>query len=175
MTLMQGHELWCNTTIKNSHTAVTTIQTKQHNWILSLLKQLCVSSLLLYCIIIHVLASMSLPYFMYFIQCALDFCKVRIKLLGLTFKGKQNIFLYQQPLSPPPSIALYCLILTFRSNYDTYCHSFSTNTIDLHIDSARIFGYCMSSLIILVVPVDLHNLCMISSECKHVMSCIWVG
>jgi hypothetical protein len=37
----------------------------------------------------------------YFIKFALDFCKVRIKLLGLTFKGKQNIFPNQQPLSSP--------------------------------------------------------------------------
>ena len=44
---------------------------------------------------------MTLPHFMYFIKCALDFCKVRSKLLGLTFKGKQNIFPNQQPLSSP--------------------------------------------------------------------------
>ena len=44
---------------------------------------------------------MPLPYFGVFIKCALDFCKVRIKLLGLTFKGKQNIFPHQQPLSSP--------------------------------------------------------------------------
>ena len=37
----------------------------------------------------------------YFIKHALDFCKVRIKLLGSTFKGKQNIFPNQQPLSSP--------------------------------------------------------------------------
>ena len=30
-----------------------------------------------------------------------EFCKVRIKLLGLTFKGKQNIFPNQQPSSSP--------------------------------------------------------------------------
>jgi hypothetical protein len=39
--------------------------------------------------------------FMYFIKHALKFCKVRIKLLGLTFKGKWNIFPNQQPLSSP--------------------------------------------------------------------------
>ena len=50
-------------------------------------------------------ASMTLPYFIYFIKHAFDFCKVRIKLLGLTFKGKQNIFPHQQPLSSP-AIAL---------------------------------------------------------------------
>ena len=52
-------------------------------------------------------ASMTLPYFMYFIKCALDFCKVRIKLLGLTFKGKQNIFPNQQPLSSAASYLHY--------------------------------------------------------------------
>ena len=48
---------------------------------------------------------MTLPHFMYFIKCALDFCKVRIKLLGLTFKGKQNITPHHQPLLSP-AIAL---------------------------------------------------------------------
>ena len=48
---------------------------------------------------------MTLPYFIYFIKHAFDFCKVRIKLLGLTFKGKQNIFPHQQP-SSSPTIAL---------------------------------------------------------------------
>ena len=48
---------------------------------------------------------MTLPHFMYFIKCALDFCKVRSKLLGLLFKGKQNIFHNQQPLLSP-AIAL---------------------------------------------------------------------
>ena len=52
-------------------------------------------------------ASMTLPYFMYFIQRALDFCKVRIKLLGLTFKGKQNIFPNQQPSSSAASYLHY--------------------------------------------------------------------
>ena len=65
------------------------------------MKQLHVSSLLLHYITICVFASMTLPYFMYFIQHALDFCKVRIKLLELTFKGKQKIFPNQQPLSIP--------------------------------------------------------------------------
>ena len=44
---------------------------------------------------------MTLPHFMYFIKCALDFCKVRIKLLGMPFKGKQNILSHHQPLSSP--------------------------------------------------------------------------
>jgi hypothetical protein len=69
------------------------------------LKQLHVSSLLVQYINIHVFASMTLLYFMYIIQHALDFCKVRIKLLGLTFKGKQNMFPHHQPLSSP-AIAL---------------------------------------------------------------------
>ena len=42
---------------------------------------------------------------MYFNNCALDFCKTRIKLIGLTFKGKQNILSHHQPLSSP-AIAL---------------------------------------------------------------------
>ena len=44
---------------------------------------------------------MTLPYFIDFIKHALDFCKVIGKLLGLTFKGKQNIFPNQQPSSSP--------------------------------------------------------------------------
>jgi hypothetical protein len=102
----------------------------------------------------------------YFIKRALDVCKVRSKLLGLRFKGMQNIFSCHQ--------LLHCLILTFRSKYETYCHSFSTGTVDLHIDSARIFGSCTSCLVIPVVPVDLHIPSVRSSECKHVMSCIHV-
>ena len=112
-------------------------------------------------------ASMTLPYFNDFIKRALEFGKVKIKLLEMTFKGKQSIFLHQQPL--------HCLVLTFRSNYDSYCHSISTGTIDLHVDSARITGSCASSCVILVVPVDLHIPSVRSSECKHVMSCIGVG
>ena len=107
-------------------------------------------------------ASMTLPYFTDFIKCALDFCKVRIKLLEMTFKGKQSIFPHQQPL--------HCLILTFRSNYEAYCHSLSTRNIDLHVDAARITGSCASSHVTLVVPVDLHNLCVRSSKCIHVMA-----
>ena len=112
-------------------------------------------------------ASMTLPYFIDFIKCALEFGKVCIKLLEMTFKGKQSIFLHHQPL--------HCLVLTFRSNYEAYCHSISTRNIDLHVDSARITGRCTSSRVTLVLPVDLHNLCVRSSECKHVMSCIHVG
>jgi hypothetical protein len=44
-------------------------------------------------------ASMTLPYFMYFIKCALEFGKVKIKLLEMTFKGKQSIFPHHQPSS----------------------------------------------------------------------------
>ena len=36
---------------------------------------------------------------MFFIYHALDFCNVRIELLELTFKGKQNIFPHHQLLS----------------------------------------------------------------------------
>ena len=103
----------------------------------------------------------------HFIKHALEFCKVRIKLLGLTFKGKQNMFPHQQPLN--------CLVLTFRSNYEAYCHSISTGTIDLNVDSARITGSCASSRVLLVVPVDLHIPSVRSSECMHVMSSIGVG
>ena len=108
-------------------------------------------------------ASMTLPYFMYFMKFALEFGKVRIILLEMLFKSKQSIFPHQQPL--------HVLILTFRSNYEAYCHSLSTGTIDLHIDSARITGSCSSSCVTLVVPVDLHNPSVRSSECKHVMAC----
>ena len=59
-------------------------------------------------------ASMTLPYFIDFIKSALEFGKVKIKLLEMTFKGKQNMFPCQQPL--------HCLVLTFRSNYEAYCH-----------------------------------------------------
>ena len=68
-------------------------QTKHHNWILSLLKQLCVNSPLLHNITIHVFASLTLPYFMYFIQCALEFGKSRIKLLGWHSKASRAYFL----------------------------------------------------------------------------------
>ena len=122
-----------------------------------------------YCIasLFMVFTSMTLPYSMYFIKHALEFGKVKIKLLEMTFKGEQSIFPHQQPL--------HCLILTFRSNYEAYCHSFSTGTIDLHVDSARIVSCCSSSCVILFDPVDLHIPSVRSSECKHVMSCIGVG
>ena len=112
-------------------------------------------------------ASMTLPYFIDFIKCALEFGKVKIKLLEMTFKGKQSIIPHQQPL--------HCLVLILQSNYDAYCHSISTRAIDLYVDSARITGSCTSSRVTLVVPVDLHNLCVRSSECIHVMACIGVG
>jgi hypothetical protein len=44
-------------------------------------------------------ASMALPYFIYFIKCALEFSKVKIKLLEMTFTGKQSIFPHHQPSS----------------------------------------------------------------------------
>ena len=122
---------------------------------------------MLHYITIHVFASMTLPYFMYFIKRALEFGKVKIKLLEMTFKGKQSIFPHQQPL--------HCLILTFRSNYEAYCHSISIGTIDLHVDASRIVGCCSSSCVTLIVPVDLHIQSVRSSECIHVMACIGVG
>ena len=79
------------------------------------------------------------------------------------------------PSSPAIVITSHWIAsLTFRNNYDTYCPLFSTGTIDLHIDSARIFGCCTSCLVIPVVHVDLHIPSVRSSECKHVMSCIGV-
>ena len=122
----------------------------------------CITSLFMFCI-----NDLTLPYFIDFIKHALEFDKVWIKLLEMTFKGKQSIFLHQQPL--------HCLVLTFRSNYEAYCHSISTGTIDLHVDSARITGSCASSRVTLVVPVDLHIPSVRSSECNHVMACIGVG
>ena len=103
----------------------------------------------------------------YFTKCALEFGKVKIKLLEMTFKGKQSIFPHQQPL--------HCLVLTFRSNYEAYSHSISIGTIDLHVDASRITGSCASSRVTLVVPVDLHIPSVRSSECIHVMACIGVG
>jgi hypothetical protein len=113
-------------------------------------------------------ASMTLPYFMYFIKYALEFGKVRSKTV------RADIQRQAEHISSSPAIISSSLVLTFRSNYDVYCHSFSTQTIDLHIDSARIFGCCTSCHDIPVVPVDLHFPSVRSSECKHVMSCILV-
>ena len=50
---------------------------------------------------------MTIPYFMYFIIHTLEFGKVRIKLLEMTFKGKQSIFPNQQPLSSAASYLHY--------------------------------------------------------------------
>ena len=102
----------------------------------------------------------------------LSSARVRIKLSSTYSKARRTCFLisscsHQQPL--------HCLIHTFRSNYDEYYHSFSARTIDLHVDATRISSCCVSSLVILVVPVDLCILCVRSSECKQVMSCIGVG
>jgi hypothetical protein len=154
--------------LNNSHLSrfsLTTNQTKQLNPFLVEMAtcEFIIAALQHY----SCLASMTSPYFIYFIKCALEFSKVKIKLLEMTFKGKQSIFPHHQPL--------HCLKLTFRSNYDAYCHSFSTRTIDLHVDAARIFGCCSSSCVIPVVPVDLHIPSVRSSQCKHVMSCIRVG
>jgi hypothetical protein len=114
-------------------------------------------------------ASMTLPYYMYFIKYALEFGKVRSKTV------RNDIQRQAEHISSSSAIISSSLILAFRSNYEAYCHSFSTRTIDLHVDAARIFGCCMSSLVTLVVPVDLHIMSVRSSECMHVMSCIHVG
>ena len=96
---------------------------------------------------------MTLPYFIDIIKHALEFGKVKIKLLEMTFKGKQSIFPHHQQLN--------CLVLTFRSNYEAYCHSISTRNIDLHVDAASITGSCASSRVILVVPVLLiYTICV---------------
>ena len=84
----------------NDSTALTylvfhLLQTKQNNSILSLLKWLRVSSQLLHYITIHVLHQWHYLILEYFIKCALEFGKVRIKLLEMTFKGKQSIFPHQ--------------------------------------------------------------------------------
>jgi hypothetical protein len=113
-------------------------------------------------------ASMTIPYFMYFIKRALEFGKVRSKTVRVDIQRQA------EHISSSPAIIISSLVLTFRSNYDAYCHSFSTRTIDLHIDAARIFGCCTSSCVIPVVPVDLHILSVRISECMHVMSCIRV-
>ena len=51
---------------------------------------------------------MTLPYFIDFIKHALEFGKVKIKLLEMTFKGKQSILPHQQPL--------HCLVLTYQKS-----------------------------------------------------------
>ena len=102
------------------------------------------SSSLLYYITIHVFASMTLPYFMYFIKHALDFCKVGSKLLGLTFKGKQNIFPNQQPSSAAASYLHYkatMMPIAIHSQQETLICNVSmrllmTMAVDLEIYSA---------------------------------------
>ena len=123
-------------------------------------------------ITIHVCATMTWPSVIYFIKHPLDFCKVRIKVSSTLSKVSRTYFLIY---SHCHHHSLHCLILTLQSNYDAYCHSFSTRKIDLHIDSTRIFGCCTGSLVILVVQVDLCILSVRSTECEQVMSCIGVG
>jgi hypothetical protein len=65
----------------------------------------------------------------YFIKHALDFYKVRIKLLGLTFKGKENIFPHQQPSSSP-------------ANALPHLHSEAT-MMDIAIHSQQVLLICM--------------------------------
>ena len=112
--------------------------------------------------------------FMHFVKCALEFCKVRIKVSSIHSKASRTCFLFISHCHHPPlhCIALHCLILTFRTNYDANCHSFSTWNIDLHFESTRIFGCCARCLVILIVPVDSRILCVKSTECKLVMSCL---
>ena len=155
--------------------SLTTKQTKHQHWNPSLLNWLCVSpSLMYYCITSLFMFVQQGHYFIveYFLKSVLELCKVQIILSSTHSKASGSYFLIASHCHHQP---LDCLILTFRSNYDANCLSFSTGTIDLHVDSARIFGCCESCLVILVVPVDLHILSVTSSECKHVMSCICVG
>jgi hypothetical protein len=67
-------------------------------------------------------ASMTLPYFIYFIKYALEFSKVKIKLLKMTFKGKQSIFPHHQPSSAAASYLhiqkqLGCLLSFILNKY----------------------------------------------------------
>ena len=66
----------------------------------------------------------------YFINHAFEFCKVRSKLLGLTFKGKQNIFPCHQPLLSEAialphtyiSKQLWCLLPFILNKYHCFAH-----------------------------------------------------
>ena len=138
----------------------------------SLLKWLRVSSPLLHYITIHVFHQWHYLTLEYLVKSAPDFCKVRTKLSSTLSKASRSCFLITSHCHHQP---LHCLILTFRSNYDACYHSFSIRTSDLHIVSTRIFGYCLTCLVILVVPVDLCILSVRSSECKNVISCIGDG
>ena len=141
---------------------MTTNQPKHYNWVPSLLRWLGVSLSLMHYVTIHVCATMTWPYFIYFIKCAFDFCKVRIKVSSKHSKASRTYFLVN---SHCHLHALHCLICTLQSNYDAYCHSFSTRNIDLYIDLTRIFGCCTGSLVILVVPIDICIPSVRSTEC----------
>ena len=146
-------------------------QTKQFNPFL-VETAVCKSSSLLHYITIYVFASMTLPHFMYFIKCALDFCKVRSKLLGLTFKGKQNIFPCHQPLLSA-AIALPHIYITKQ----LWC------LLPLILNKYHWFAHWLSKDLWLLRNLSCHTCCpwwfmpwwVRSSECKQVMSCIHVG
>ena len=55
-------------------------------------------------------SAMTLPYFIDFIKHALEFGKVKIKLLEMTFKGKQSIFPHHQPLQK----SIVCLMKSIK-------------------------------------------------------------
>ena len=105
---------------------------------------------------------------MKYIKPALEFGKVKIKLLEMTFKGKQSIFPHQQPSSSPAS----------------YLHSEAT-MMPIAIHSQQEPLICMltqqGSLAVAQVVMSLllflliYTICVRSSECKHVMACIGVG
>ena len=111
---------------------------------------------------------MTLPYFMYFIKRALELGKVKIKLLEMTFKGKQSIFPHQQPL--------HCIAL--------YLHSEATMK-PIAIQSQQEPLICMLTqqgplavaqvVVSLLLSLLIYTICVRSSECKHVMACIGVG
>ena len=109
---------------------------------------------------------------MYFIKCALDFCKVKVKLLGLTFKGKQNIFPNQQQLSLPTETLP---LLHYKATMKHIAIHSQQEPLICMLTQQGFVGCCTSCLAILVVPVDLNILSVRSSECKHVMSSIGVG
>jgi hypothetical protein len=66
---------------------------------------------------------MTLPYFIYFMKRALEFGKVRSKTV------RADIQRQAEHISSSPVIISSSLVLTFRSNYEACCHSFSTKPL----------------------------------------------
>ena len=133
-------------------TSLTTNQTKHHTWILSLFKWLCVSSSLLHYISIHVFASMTLPYFVYFIKCALDFCKAWIKLLGWQSKASRIYFLINSHCHHPPvhfltyiQKQLWCILQFILNRNHWFAHWLSKDLCLLHKLSCHSCCSCWST------------------------------